>query len=139
MTEMAVVDLNDGCLSLNSFKEKTQVWASKEIQLKNLQEEILNKRETLLRTSKNFLQRVSIDDLPVSDSEASLRNTALKQHINDLDAKIDESLSEQQSPRFSYLQTNYWSMVRNMFPIWKKSLEELYLGMAPFRSSNASP
>uniref|UniRef100_A0A2C9M5B7 Uncharacterized protein n=1 Tax=Biomphalaria glabrata TaxID=6526 RepID=A0A2C9M5B7_BIOGL len=85
----------------------------------------LNKRETLLRTSKNFLQRVSIDDLPVSDSEASLRNTALKQHINDLDAKIDESLSEQQSPRFSYLQTNYWSMVRNMFPIWKKSLEEL--------------
>ncbi|KAH9513476.1 hypothetical protein Btru_033157 [Bulinus truncatus] len=83
------------------------------------------KREALIRTSKNYFQRVSKEDLPISNTEAFLRNNALLQNINDLDTKIHESLNDQMSPRFANLQANYWSMVRNMLPIWKKSLDEL--------------
>ncbi|CAL1541016.1 unnamed protein product [Lymnaea stagnalis] len=109
----------------SSYNTKLEMWTSKEAQLNLLHEEIINKREALLRSSKNFLHKGSQNELPISNTDAAIRNDKIIKDINSLEKQLNQSLTEPLSPRFANLQANYWSMVNNMFPIWKKSLDEL--------------
>ncbi|XP_059154819.1 centrosomal protein 15 kDa-like [Physella acuta] len=114
---------NKQAQSLN--QARLEKWTNRELQLTILHEEIINKREALLRTSKNFLQKTPLQDLPLNNVDAAIRNDRLLKDINQVEAVLNDSLFEAQSPKFAYLQANYWSMVKNMYPIWQKSLDEV--------------
>ncbi|XP_005110153.1 uncharacterized protein C3orf14 [Aplysia californica] len=106
----------------SAYHAKLEKWTAKEMQLNVLHEEIINKREAMLRTSRNLL--TAQEDMPVNSTEAAIRNDRLLKDFADQDEQLTEELTELPSPRFANLQSNYWSMVTNMFPIWEKSLEE---------------
>ncbi|BFZ02414.1 hypothetical protein BsWGS_05453 [Bradybaena similaris] len=108
-----------------SYHGRLEQWITKELQLNVLHEEIINKREALLRTSSNLLHKTARQEPLFNHTDATIRNEKLLKDLQSLETFLSESQQEPVSSSFAYLQANYKSMVENMFPIWQKSLEEI--------------
>lgn len=107
-----------------NYHNKLEKWTSKEMQLNTLHEEIITKREALLRTSRNLLHDVLPDQTLLDDTDAALRNDRMMKDFEYLEEALENGLHVQKSPRFQTLQANYWSMVNNMYPLWERALAD---------------
>ncbi|KAK3105640.1 hypothetical protein FSP39_002451 [Pinctada imbricata] len=110
-----------------SYLGRVAEWTDREMQLARLHEEILARREMNLSYSIAYIQsqrdRRKREDL-VDVDKARQRND---KYLQDIVAKRNELHNEScnpPSPRLTTLQSNYWAMVKNMRPLWERSLEE---------------
>ncbi|GFN76089.1 chromosome 3 open reading frame 14 [Plakobranchus ocellatus] len=117
-----------------NYHNKLEKWTSKEMQLNTLHEEIITRREALLRTSRNLLHDRPPEEALLNDTDAALRNDRMMKDFASLEETMDEGLHAQKSPRLTTLQANYWSMVNNMYPLWERALKD----DIPTRDSNAA-
>ncbi|KAK6177593.1 hypothetical protein SNE40_015663 [Patella caerulea] len=120
----------------SSYTSKVEEWTEREMQLNRLHEEILAKRESLLRTSTNYFKQqnhTGRDRLNITNN-ATLRNKSLIEDIEELEDEIIAENDEGPAPKFLLLKNNYWSMVKGMLPLWEEAI-----GMKPSRQSSSVP
>ncbi|RUS80058.1 hypothetical protein EGW08_012175 [Elysia chlorotica] len=117
-----------------NYHNKLEKWTSKDMQLITLHEEIITKREALLRTSRNLLHDRPPEDMFLNDTDAALRSDRMMKDFVSLEETLDGGLNAQKSPRFSTLQANHWSMVNNMYPLWERAMKD----EIPTRDSNVA-
>lgn len=99
-------------------------WAEKELILNQKHLELLKRREALLQGSERYYdfslkQPASfIFDI----GKAMARNKQLMEEIN---LSMDQLIREnQESTKFNLIKNNYWTMVRNVFPVWYSEMRE---------------
>ncbi|GFR73307.1 chromosome 3 open reading frame 14 [Elysia marginata] len=107
-----------------NYHNKLEKWTDKEMQLNTLHEEIVTKREALLRTSRNMLHDQHPEERFLNDTEAALRNDRMVKDFKTLEESLDDGIHAQKSPRFTALQANYWSMINNMYPLWERAMAD---------------
>ncbi|KAK3785653.1 hypothetical protein RRG08_023908 [Elysia crispata] len=127
-SQMSAIDKSE------NYHNKLEKWTSKEMQLVTLHEEVITKREALLRTSRNLLHDRPPEEMFLNDTDAALRSDRMMKDFATLEEALDDGLHAQKSPRFSTLQTNYWSMVNNMYPLWERAMAD----EIPTRDSNVT-
>ncbi|XP_072164528.1 centrosomal protein 15-like [Diadema setosum] len=100
-------------------------WLEREIELNRRHEEIVSRREQLLRKSYD-----NLDDRELFNSSlASQRNNALKrnkkllQEIDMCKDGIQQSLGRPQSSELVTLKVKYWAMVDKELPAWKSDVK----------------
>uniref|UniRef100_A0A0B7B287 Uncharacterized protein n=1 Tax=Arion vulgaris TaxID=1028688 RepID=A0A0B7B287_9EUPU len=110
---------------MSFYHERLEHWTTKEMQLNVLHEEIINKREAFLGTTRSILHNKTREESQLSNQDAAARNDKLIKDIHYLEDYLTDRQQEPITHRIANLHANYKSMVENMFPIWQKSMEEL--------------
>ncbi|KAK2191405.1 hypothetical protein NP493_53g09030 [Ridgeia piscesae] len=95
-------------------------WLAKEVELNQRHEELLMRREAILRGAETYYD--TQDDRAasfISDySKAMTRNKQLLEDIKQCEANLSDDVSEPDHTNFGILKKNYWSMVKSIFPVW---------------------
>ncbi|KAK2161578.1 hypothetical protein LSH36_114g01028 [Paralvinella palmiformis] len=94
-------------------------WVDMELELSRKHEEIIMRREALLRGTECYF---SSEDLQASSfivdiRKAEERNENLMRNINESLTNIRRDRNTN-SPGFETITKNYWSMVKSIFPVW---------------------
>lgn len=101
-------------------------WLQKELELNRKHEEILMRREAMLRGTETYYdsQEQRSSSFIADFSKAKSRNEEFLQGLDDLSQCLKEDLMTARSPKFNTVRNNYWTMVRNMFPEWHNEYQE---------------
>jgi len=95
-------------------------WLQKELALSQRHEELVLCRETILRGTERFYdEQKNKSSSFISDiKKARQRNKALLQDVTGCLEELRQQRTHVGTPKFNTLKNNYWSMVKNVFPVW---------------------
>ncbi|XP_064642405.1 uncharacterized protein LOC135496810 [Lineus longissimus] len=97
-----------------------------EVELTQRHQEIILRREALLNGTEAFYD--DKDDKSGSFigtyNNAIERNQLLLQDMRQFSEEMKMKKRAKEDPRFTTLKNNYWSMVKNIFPVWSEEMRE---------------
>ncbi|XP_046571538.1 uncharacterized protein C3orf14 homolog [Haliotis rubra] len=113
----------------DTYGSRVEKWTMKEMQLNRLHEEIIAKRESLLHSAGAYL-RQQVDKRGPAPSntqtidEITVRNERLIKDLRDTEWRLAQEAGKPPDTKFLTLQSNYWSMIRSMEPLWKEGMAQ---------------
>ncbi|XP_071962080.1 uncharacterized protein [Antedon mediterranea] len=104
--------------------EPVDSWLEREMELNKSHEDILTRREALLRNSEWQLgaNEAKNSNLALSWTRAKKRNQILLQKLSKAEDILKQGTNS--SRTFTDLQASYWKMVEKQLPEWKQEVKK---------------
>ncbi|XP_048250293.1 uncharacterized protein LOC124110792 [Haliotis rufescens] len=113
----------------DTYGSRVEKWTMREMQLNRLHEEIIARRESLLHSTGAFLRQQvdkkgTVPPITHTLDEITVRNERLIKDLRDTEWRLAQEAEKPADTKFLTLQSNYWSMIRSMEPLWKESMAQ---------------
>ncbi|XP_074655013.1 uncharacterized protein LOC141908740 [Tubulanus polymorphus] len=101
-------------------------WLKRDLELKRKHEEITARREALLSGLEAYYDKKTekTDYFIGSFTAANERNHQIRKDLEQFGRDMKFKARAPEDPRFTTMKNNYWSMVKNVFPVWSEELRE---------------
>ncbi|XP_033102772.1 uncharacterized protein C3orf14 homolog isoform X2 [Anneissia japonica] len=106
--------------------EPLDYWLERELELNKAHEDILTRREALLKRSEWHLDESAAKNSHLAESwtRAKKRNHVLLQKLEKAEENLKRGAKSGASRNFTELEVSYWNMVEKELPAWKMDVKK---------------